>query len=92
MASATVRRESDYVTRVRENNRKLWDAFLTLKGLQEESTAQDYGTNLGPECFAVNTEHEGLTKEDIIAVVFTTINAVDALLDTGHATNITKIL
>lgn len=92
MATAAVKREMDYVSKVRDANRKFWDAFLTLKGLQKESVAQNYNSNLGPECFAVNTEHEGLTSADIIAVVHTTIDAVETFLASGHNTNITKIL
>ncbi len=91
MATAITRREMDFVSRVRDANRKLWDAENTLLALQAEWNALDYGSTLGPEVFE-DGEHEGLAGADVGSVVFATADAIKTLLNTGHATNMAKLL
>lgn len=81
-------RQDDFIALVRRNTRQLWDAVNTLKSLQEEWNALDYGTNLGVGT-GLNT---GIQPTDVGAVVFSTANAIETLLHTGHATNLAKLL
>lgn len=81
-------RQSDYITLVREANRNLWNSINTLVALQREWNAMDYGNTL-PEGVGDNA---GLTDTEIGAVVFDTANAMVAVLNNGHATNMAKLL
>lgn len=81
-------RESDYITSVREANRDLWNSINTLVAFQREWTALDYGNTLSEG----TGDNAGLTAAEIGAVVFDTANAMVALLNTGHATNMAKLL
>ena len=84
-------RQEDYISLVREANRKIWEGINTLVGLQREWNALDYNGTPG---LATPTEgeNEGITKADVGAVTFDTANALVALLATGYATNMAKIL
>lgn len=82
-------RQSDYVTTVRNATKQLWEALNTLKGAQREWVALDYASNL-TEGF--EGENANLTVTDISNVVFTTTDALETLLASGHATNLAKLL
>src|SRR3977135_2123716 len=82
--SSMAAREQDYISTVRDLNRQLWNAVNGLKALQREHQALDYGTALEDGVGA----NEGITKVEVGAVVFATTDAIIALLDTGHATNL----
>ncbi len=86
--SASTDRQSDYISIARQATRDLWHALNTLESMQHEWTALDY-TNTLTEFTGSN---EGLSAGDISDVVFTTTDAIRALLDTGHATNLAKLL
>ena len=81
-------RQQDYLSLARQSTKKLWDAYLELKKMQEEWNALDYGNTLA------NGEgaNEGYTKAEVGSVVFDTINAMETLMGQGHATNIAKLL
>ena len=81
-------RQSDYISEARAANRKVWDGINVLKALQREYNALDYGNTL-PDG---SGENEGISKAEVGAVIFDTANALVALLDTGHATNMAKLL
>ena len=81
-------RQADYITEARAANRKVWDGINALKSLQREYNALDYGNTL-PDGAG---ENDGITKAEVGAVIFDTANALVALLDTGHATNMAKLL
>ena len=81
-------RQSDYITEARAANRQVWDGINALKALQREYNALDYGNTL-PDG---SGENDGITKAEVGAVVFDTANALVTLLDTGHATNMAKLL
>ena len=81
-------RHQDYISAVRAANRQIWDGINELKALQREWQALDYGNTL-PDGEGAN---EGYTKEDVGAVAFATADALSALLDGGHATNMAKAL
>ncbi len=86
--SASTDRQSDFISTARQATRDLWNAWLALKGLQPEWNALSYSTTL--EEFA--GANDGLAAADIGAVIFDTANAITTLLDTGHATNLAKLL
>lgn len=86
---ATEARKSDYKSETRDAARRLWDAYNDLLGLQAEWTAQDYGASLGTDD---DGEHTGIPPATFGSVVFDTANAIKALMDGGHATNVTNIL
>ena len=81
-------RQSDYISEARAANRQVWEGINTLKSLQREYNALDYGNTL-PDG---SGENEGISKAEVGAVIFDTANALVALLDTGHATNMAKLL
>ena len=81
-------RHQDYISAVRAANRQIWDGVNELKALQREWQALDYGTTL-PDGEGAN---EGYTKSEIGAVAFATTDALSALLDGGHATNMANAL
>ena len=76
-------RESDFITEARQHNRALWDALNALETLQKEWNALDYGTTLDAG--------EG-ENADVGAVVFGTADALRTVLNSGHATNMAKLL
>jgi hypothetical protein len=77
-------RKEDFVSDAQNAARALWDALGRLESLQHEATALNYATTLGTQ--------GGLDSADVIAVVFTTANALRGLLNSGHATNMAKLL
>ena len=79
----------DYVTKVRIAVRQLWDALNDLEALKREWAALDYLNTLSEAAF--QGENAGLDVEDIAAVL-TTADALWALLDTGHGTNLARAL
>jgi len=81
-------RESDFITEARQHNRALWDALNALETLQKEWNALDYGTTLD----AGEGENAGIVRADVGAVVFGTADALRAVLNSGHATNMAKLL
>lgn len=81
-------REQDFYTLARQHNTAIWDAINALVGLQREWNALDYGNTLDDGAGA----NEGLTKTEVGAVVFDTANALVAVLNAGHATNMAKLL
>lgn len=81
-------RGSDFYYRVRVANKQLWVALNALVAEQRQWNALDYGSTLLPG----EGTNEGLVAADVGAVVFDTANAIAALLATGHATNMAKLL
>lgn len=77
-------RKAEFVADAKRHTRAIWDSLNALQSLQAEATALDYATTLGTQ--------DGLESADVIAVVFTTADALRALLNTGHATNMAKLL
>jgi hypothetical protein len=81
-------RNSEYYDKARQANKQLWNAINDLLELQRQWNALDYGNTLTD---GVGT-NEGLTKAEIGAVVFDTANAMQAVLNAGHGTNLAKLL
>ena len=86
--SAQTQRDADYISRVRNLNRQLWDALLNLQEAQRQWNALDYGNTLA-DGSGVN---DGVTAAQVGAVVFDSTNAFVAVLEDGHATNMAKLL
>ena len=88
-------REERYYANVRAANKVVWDGINTLKSLQREWNAGDYGNTLsdGSELpGGVNNENAGILAADLGAVVFATADAFGVVLDAGNATNMQKLL
>ena len=83
-------RKSDYVAEARRETTQLIDALDRLRAKQYEWTALDYGTTMTDEDLIGVAD--GLVPSDIGAVIFDTVNAIDALLQEGHATNLYKLV
>lgn len=81
-------REQDFITLARQHNQKIWDGINALVAMQREWNALDYGTTL-PDGEGGNA---GYSADEVGAVVFDTANAFVAVLTTGHATNMAKLL
>ena len=77
-------REAEYVAEVKAANRAIWEGINALVAAQREWTALDYSATLDAS--------EGVTAADVGAVVFDTANALVAVLNAGHATNMAKLL
>jgi hypothetical protein len=81
-------RDQNYITEVRQNAKKFWDAVNALKGLQPEWQALDYGNTLADG----EGDNLGYNRAQVGAVVFATTDAILALLASGHATNVANLL
>jgi hypothetical protein len=81
-------REQDYISQVRDSNKKIWDGINELIAAQREYNALDYGNTLDDG----EGSNDGITKTEVGAVVFDTANALVAVLTAGHATNMAKLL
>lgn len=77
-------REAEYIEAVKAANTAIWDGINQLVALQREWVALDYGNTLDPS--------GGVTAADVGAVVHDTANALVAVLNGGHATNMAKLL
>jgi hypothetical protein len=86
--TVTTARDSEYYDKVRQSSKALWNAINDLQELQRQWNALDYSNTLTE---GVGT-NEGLTKTEIGAVVFDTANAMQAVLNAGHGTNLAKLL
>lgn len=80
----------NYYNNVRNANRQVWDGLHALLTLQSQHTALDYGNTL-PDGDAGGA-NAGLTKVEVGAVAFATADALKAVLNAGHATNMAKLL
>ena len=82
-------RESDFITEARQHVRNFWEAYHALLVMQTEWNALDYGNTLDPGTGA----NEGVTKTEVGAAIFDTINEVKLrIFDTAHKTNLAKLL
>ena len=81
-------RQSDFISAARSANKKIWDGINELIALQREWNGLDYGTTLQDGVDG----NAGYTKDEVGAVVFDTANAMVTLLNSGHATNMAKLL
>jgi hypothetical protein len=66
-------RSDEFAADARRYSRAIWENLRSLKALQAEWNALDYGSTL-PETI------DGVAREDVGAAVFATADAIDALL------------
>lgn len=85
---ATASRQQNYISEVRYNAEKLWEAYLALLAAQNEWTAQDFANTLD-DGVGANVE---ITAASVGSIVFNTANAMQVVMSAGHATNITAVL
>jgi hypothetical protein len=83
----SISRPDAYITEVRTANRKVWDGINALIILQREWMLCDYTTTLPPG----TGDNEGITSQEVSDVVNTTTDALNALLEEGHALNMSKL-
>lgn len=82
-------REQDFITAARAANKQIWDGYHALRAMQDEWNALDYGTNLDDG----EGSNAGILATDVGAVVFATTDEIKLrIFDTGHATNLAKLL
>lgn len=77
-----------FITNARKQARAIWDAINALEVMQTQWNALDYGNTLEDG----QGFNEGINKTEIGPVLFDTANAIKALFDGGHATNLAKII
>lgn len=82
-------RRSDFITEVRDEATNILNAVDNLQALRREWTALDYANTLEVSDF--EGANEDATVAEVSAVVGTTLDALQGLLDAGHATNLNKI-
>lgn len=82
-------RHQDFITLARQRAAAIWEASTALLEMQKEWAALDYGNTL-PDGENGNA---GYTAVEVGAVVFATADEIKLrILDTGHATNLAKLL
>lgn len=81
-------RGQDFISAVRTQARAIVDAVDELNALEREWTWGGYSETL-PD--GVN-QNEGITRAEIADIIGTTRGALNALLDAGNGTNLTKVL
>jgi hypothetical protein len=86
--TAKENQDSDFITRVRQQNKIIWEAIGELQEMQRQWNALDYSNSLTDG----QDENEGINKAEVGAVVFDTTDALLAVLNEGHATNMAKLL
>lgn len=79
---------SDFVTRYRQGVTRLLQASDELQALDREYVALDLGNSLMDGDF--DGANVGITKAQLVAAVGS-VEAIDALLATGHATNLYRV-
>ena len=81
-------REQAFITAARSAAQSLWEALNTLETLQKEWFALDYGNTLD----SGEGENAGITAAMVGSVVHDTANAMRAVMNAGHSTNVCKLL
>jgi hypothetical protein len=81
-------REQYFITEARLANKAIWEGIATLQRLQREADALDYGNTLDDGA----GDNASILAADVLAVVYSTKDALLVPLAAGHATNMAKIL
>jgi hypothetical protein len=82
-------RQSDWISLVRQQSTTLIETVDALNALRSEYDALDYGNTMTDDDFA--GANEDVTIAEIQAVIGTTLDALNALLQAGHGTNLMTI-
>jgi hypothetical protein len=82
-------REQDYITIARGHARNIFEGINALLAMQNEFNALDYGNTLDDGV----GENEGILADDVGSVIFATADELKLrIMDTGHKTNLAKLL
>lgn len=82
-------RKSDWVYEVRKAATQIRDANFALQNLAAEYSAAGYSGNITAEDLeGANGE---ISPNDIVSLIGSTVPALQAVMDAGHATNIDKV-
>jgi hypothetical protein len=81
-------RSQDVYTEVRNASRQIIESLNALAAIRTEWTALDYGSTLP----VGEGENAGLTSTEIGACAFSTAQAFENLLSSGHATNLYRVI
>jgi hypothetical protein len=87
-------RKTDFIHEVRRSTTVILDELNKLRGLAKEYQQAGYGVDGSPMEITdadLQGASEGVAIGDILAVIGTTLPAIDAVLDAGHGTNMQKI-
>lgn len=91
--TAEEQRQSDFVSRARINARKIFEGWTDLLAQQKQWNAGAYGVAGANEIPVATTgANEGIGAALVGAAVFDTADALTTLMNTGHATNLERIL
>jgi len=71
-------------------NRKIWQGINELQALKKEGDAMDLGNTLPDGEQDIDLEH--VTAAQLLSVVYSTSDALQAVLNSGHATNMARLL
>jgi hypothetical protein len=83
-------RTEDFISNVRQAVTQLVKAEESLRALQAEATYMDYLTVLDDEADFVGANAD-ITKAELFAALSTTGDAIKALFDAGHGTNVNRV-
>jgi hypothetical protein len=78
-------RQSDFISATRAVSNRLIDAVNEARALRREWDSLDYGNTITEEAFTGDNAELDI---DAIAAFFTSIDALEAVLAQGHATNL----
>lgn len=81
-------RQVEFINEARAHAQAIWNAVLALEALQSEHNALDYGNTLTDGV----GQNDGVTRAEVGSVVFDTADAIRAVFNAGHATNLAKLL
>lgn len=83
-------RQADFVTLVRQDSQQLITVLDSMNALRREWDSAGYLGNMPPEAF--EGDNAGATEDEIAAVIGTTLDALNALMASGHLTNLYSVL
>jgi hypothetical protein len=78
-----------YVEQVRTQSTNLLTTIHKLRALRQKQDALDLGNTLNQS--DIGGANEGILVADVVAVLGVTLEAFEALLTAGHATNLHKV-
>jgi hypothetical protein len=82
-------RHSDFVTLVRQESVAVLDAIDNLNALRKEYDQLDYSNTLGNDAFVGS--NADVTKAELMSVIGTTLDSLNALMAAGHGTNLQRM-
>ena len=78
-----------YISQIRTQSTNIITTLQKLQALEEKRVALDLGSTLNQA--DIGGDNEGILITDCMAVLTTTLSALQAVMNAGHATNLHKI-